>query len=157
MRAGRGAGRAGTGAIVLLRTAIVLIAARLARKLCASSTMRSFVDIDRTFDGQPRELGAILAQADTGRGQEQLFVDQRPGLLKPYLGRTPVVAGEVGVCGAVRVPRVGAVKAKTYRLKTVIAVIAKGETVKVKLALPAGVRSAIRRASPSSAGSSASS
>jgi hypothetical protein len=33
--------------------------------------MRSFIDIDRTFDGQPRELGAILAQADTGRGQEQ--------------------------------------------------------------------------------------
>ncbi len=44
--------------------------------------MRSFVDIDRTFDGQPRELGAILAQADTGRGQEQLFRDQRPELLK---------------------------------------------------------------------------
>jgi Fic family protein len=44
--------------------------------------MRSFVDIDRTFDGQPRELGAILAQADTGRGQEQLFLDQRPELLK---------------------------------------------------------------------------
>jgi Fic family protein len=44
--------------------------------------MRSFVEIDRTFDGQPRELGAVLAQADTGRGQEQLFLDQRPELLK---------------------------------------------------------------------------
>jgi len=44
--------------------------------------MRSFVEIDRTFDGQPRELGAILAHADTGRGQEQLFLDQRPELLK---------------------------------------------------------------------------
>lgn len=44
--------------------------------------MKSFVDIDRTFGGQPRELGAILARVDTGRGQEQLFLDQRPELLK---------------------------------------------------------------------------
>jgi Fic family protein len=44
--------------------------------------MRSFVDLDRTFAGQPRELGAILARVDTGRGQEQLFLDQRPELLK---------------------------------------------------------------------------
>src|SRR5688572_20022277 len=44
--------------------------------------MRSFVDIDRTFGNQPRELGAILARVDTGRGQEQLFLDQRPELLK---------------------------------------------------------------------------
>jgi Fic family protein len=45
------------------------------------STMRSFVDLDKTFDGQPRELGAILAQIDTGRGQERLFEDQAPELL----------------------------------------------------------------------------
>jgi Fic family protein len=44
--------------------------------------MRSFVDIDRTFAGQPRELGAVLARIDTGRGQEQLFRNQRPELLK---------------------------------------------------------------------------
>jgi Fic family protein len=44
--------------------------------------MQSFVDIDRTFSGQPRELGAVLARIDTGRGQEQLFLDQRPELLK---------------------------------------------------------------------------
>ncbi len=44
--------------------------------------MRSFIDIDRTFGNQPRELGAILARVDTGRGQEQLFLDQRPELLK---------------------------------------------------------------------------
>lgn len=44
--------------------------------------MKSFVDIDRTFGGQPRELGAILARVDTGRGQERLFLDQRPELLK---------------------------------------------------------------------------
>lgn len=44
--------------------------------------MQSFVDLDRTFGGQPRELGAALARIDTGRGQEQLFRDQRPELLK---------------------------------------------------------------------------
>lgn len=44
--------------------------------------MKSFVDIDRTFGGQPRALGAILARVDTGRGQERLFLDQRPELLK---------------------------------------------------------------------------
>jgi len=44
--------------------------------------MQSFVDLDRTFGGQPRELGAVLARIDTGRGQEQLFLDQRPELLK---------------------------------------------------------------------------
>jgi Fic family protein len=44
--------------------------------------MNSFVNLDRTFAGQPRDLGAILARVDTGRGKEQLFVDQRPELLK---------------------------------------------------------------------------
>lgn len=44
--------------------------------------MRSFVDIDRTFSAQPRELGAVLALVDTGRGQEQLFRHQRPTLLR---------------------------------------------------------------------------
>lgn len=44
--------------------------------------MQSFIDLDETFGGQPRELGAILARIDTGRGQEQLFLDQRPELLK---------------------------------------------------------------------------
>ena len=43
--------------------------------------MRSFVDLDHTFGGQPRELGALLARIDTGRGQERLFVDQMPELL----------------------------------------------------------------------------
>jgi Fic family protein len=45
------------------------------------STMHSFIDLDRTFGGQPRELGAILARIDTGRGSERLFEDQRPELL----------------------------------------------------------------------------
>jgi Fic family protein len=46
------------------------------------STMRSFINLDRTFSGQPRELGAILSGIDTGRGQERLFEDQAPELLK---------------------------------------------------------------------------
>lgn len=45
------------------------------------STMRSFIDLDRSFGGQPRELGANLARIDTGRGREQLFRDQLPELL----------------------------------------------------------------------------
>lgn len=44
--------------------------------------MQSFIDLDKTFGGQPRELGAVLARIDIGRGQEQLFLDQRPELLK---------------------------------------------------------------------------
>lgn len=44
--------------------------------------MHSFIDIDRTFGNQPLELGAILARIDTGRGQEQLFLIQRPEVLK---------------------------------------------------------------------------
>ena len=44
--------------------------------------MRSFVDLDRTFGGQPRELGAELARIDIGKGQERLFADQMPQLLQ---------------------------------------------------------------------------
>lgn len=44
--------------------------------------MQSFVDLDKTLGFQPRPLGALLARIDTGRGQERLFEDQRPGLLK---------------------------------------------------------------------------
>ncbi len=43
--------------------------------------MRSFLDLDKTFAGQPRELGAILARIDTGKGRERLFEDQLPELL----------------------------------------------------------------------------
>jgi Fic family protein len=46
------------------------------------STMRSFIDLDRTFGGQPRALGAELSRIDTGRGQERLFADQLPELLR---------------------------------------------------------------------------
>lgn len=44
--------------------------------------MQSFVDLDKTFGGQPREVAAAFARIDTGRGKEQLFLDQRPELLK---------------------------------------------------------------------------
>jgi Fic family protein len=44
--------------------------------------MRSFTDLDRIFAGQPRELGPVLARVDTGRGREQLFLDQVPEVLR---------------------------------------------------------------------------
>ncbi len=40
--------------------------------------MRSFIDLDATFAGQPRELGPVLARIDTGHGRQQLFLDQIP-------------------------------------------------------------------------------
>lgn len=43
--------------------------------------MKSFVDVDATFAGQPRQLGRLLARIDTGRGREGLFEDQVPELL----------------------------------------------------------------------------
>lgn len=43
--------------------------------------MRSFVDLDKTFANQPRELGVLLARIDTGKGQERLFRDQLLALL----------------------------------------------------------------------------
>ncbi len=43
--------------------------------------MYSFIDLDKTFSGQPRELGAMLARIDTGRGRERLFEDQMPELV----------------------------------------------------------------------------
>lgn len=44
--------------------------------------MRSFIDLDVTFAGQPRELGPILARIDTGRGREELFAAQVPEVLR---------------------------------------------------------------------------
>jgi Fic family protein len=44
--------------------------------------MRSFVDLQSNFGNQPPQLGAALARIDTGRGQERLFADQMPELLK---------------------------------------------------------------------------
>lgn len=44
--------------------------------------MRSFIDLDRAFGGQPRALGAVLARIDTAKGHERLFADQLPELLR---------------------------------------------------------------------------
>ena len=44
--------------------------------------MRSFINLDATFAGQPRELGPVLARIDTGRGREELFADQVPEVLR---------------------------------------------------------------------------
>lgn len=44
--------------------------------------MRSFIDLQKTFGNQPPNLGAALARIDTGRGQERLFADQMPELLR---------------------------------------------------------------------------
>src|ERR671919_376289 len=43
--------------------------------------MQSFADFNRTFAGQPRELGPVLSRIDTGRGREELFQNQLPELL----------------------------------------------------------------------------
>ncbi|HWN73569.1 MAG TPA: Fic family protein [Solirubrobacterales bacterium] len=43
--------------------------------------MKSFVDVDKAFAGQPRKLGPLLARIDTGKGREALFEDQLPELL----------------------------------------------------------------------------
>jgi Fic family protein len=56
------------------------------------STMRSFVDLDQTFDSQPRELGGALARIDTGKGQERLFEDQMPELLRALSGQARVAS-----------------------------------------------------------------
>lgn len=46
------------------------------------STVQSFLDLERTLGGQPRQVAATFARIDTGRGKEELFLDQRPELLK---------------------------------------------------------------------------
>ncbi len=45
------------------------------------SPMQSFVNLDKTFSGQPRDLGPILASIDAGKGRERLFEDRVPELL----------------------------------------------------------------------------
>jgi len=54
--------------------------------------MRSFVDIERTFDGQPARLGAKLARLDVGRGREELYQDQLPELLRALATETRVAS-----------------------------------------------------------------
>jgi len=54
--------------------------------------MRSFVDLDRTFGGQPARLGADLARLDFGRGREELYRDQLPELLQAIATETRVAS-----------------------------------------------------------------
>ncbi len=44
--------------------------------------MKSFIDTERTFSGQPARLGVLLHRVDVGRGREELFTDQLPELLR---------------------------------------------------------------------------
>lgn len=44
--------------------------------------MKSFIDSERTFSGQPARLGPVLQRVDVGRGREELFRDQLPELLR---------------------------------------------------------------------------
>jgi Fic family protein len=52
--------------------------------------MYSFVNIERTFGGQPARLGAILARIDVGRGREEVYRDQVPELLRSLMSQTRV-------------------------------------------------------------------
>ncbi len=54
--------------------------------------MRSFIDLARTFGGQPAPLGARLARNDVGRGREELYRDQLPELLKSLAEQTRVAS-----------------------------------------------------------------
>jgi Fic family protein len=44
--------------------------------------MKSFVDVERTFAGQPARMGVLLQRIDLGRGREELYRDQLPELLR---------------------------------------------------------------------------
>ncbi|MBI2692579.1 MAG: Fic family protein [Solirubrobacterales bacterium] len=44
--------------------------------------MKSFIDLDKTFSSQPRQVSVLLSTIDGGRGKEDLFRDQRPRLLE---------------------------------------------------------------------------
>lgn len=54
--------------------------------------MRSFVDLEGTFGGQPARLGAELARLDVGRGREALYRDQLPELLQALATETRVAS-----------------------------------------------------------------
>lgn len=43
--------------------------------------MQSFVDLERTYDGQPARIGVLLQRIDVGHGREDLYRDQAPQLL----------------------------------------------------------------------------
>lgn len=54
--------------------------------------MESFRDPSRTFAAQPPRLGTVLARIDFGRGQEALYHDQLPALLRALAEQTKVAS-----------------------------------------------------------------
>ena len=54
--------------------------------------MRSFINPDRTFGGQPPRMGVSLARLDVGRGREGLYRDQLPELLRALATETRVAS-----------------------------------------------------------------
>lgn len=52
--------------------------------------MRSFEDPTRTFAGQPANLGVLLQQVDIGSGQQGLYENQLPQLLRRLAQQTKV-------------------------------------------------------------------
>src|SRR3972149_5667299 len=54
--------------------------------------MRSFVDLERTFGGQPARLGARLARLGLGRGRGAPYLNQLPELLRALATETRVAS-----------------------------------------------------------------
>lgn len=54
--------------------------------------MKSFVDLDRSFGGQPPRLGVVLSRIDIGRGREELYGDQVPELLQSLANQTKIAS-----------------------------------------------------------------
>ena len=52
----------------------------------------------------PRELGAALARIDTGKGQERLFQDQLPELLKQLSEHARVASITAAITRGVQTP-----------------------------------------------------
>lgn len=52
--------------------------------------MQSFVDLKRTFDSQPAQIGVLLQRIDVGRGREELHRDQAPQLLQALAEQTRI-------------------------------------------------------------------
>jgi len=52
----------------------------------------SFVDLERSFGGQPPRLGVVLSRIDVGRGREELYRDQLPELLQSLANQTRVAS-----------------------------------------------------------------
>ncbi len=54
--------------------------------------MKSFVDLDCTFGGQPPRLGVVLSRIDVGRGREEPYRDQVPELLQSLANQTKIAS-----------------------------------------------------------------